>query len=133
MYVNCAPKDNFRYEQFKTIVSTDDISDLNFIYGYLNPTTSSQKFIDAYVCETYKSFVDLYGIYRDSISIDSTIFNSYKILSFGIITTNGDSLDSYSFSIKSDTLYLNCKIKIWDDGPIPDLAIPYIVTFKGKK
>ena len=105
--LSCASKENMDYIQFKTIVKADGVADLGFMHAYLNVDDSAKKVIDAYVCESYVYFKDLYGIYRDSILIDSIVFNDYKLKCFEFRTTNGDSLGSYDFKIKSDTLFIN--------------------------
>jgi len=111
------PEDNYRNKFYKTIYNSKEITDLGKINQdsiWENIPIFNLKWNDSSVniikIENYKELDSAYSHYKNSLRIDSSFFNDSRIISFGIITENGE-IESYSYAINKDTIVLNCRVR----------------------
>jgi hypothetical protein len=135
---------NYRNDIYKTVVSTAGLTDLGILKlditksnvalipkAWNDPNLYTIKKID-----NYHAFGTEYGDYKDTVGIDSGFFAGNDIICFSIIEPSAE-IQSYTYQVSSDTLILNCRVRIDQEREngylVPKTLFPYVITFGNTK
>lgn len=84
----------------------------------------------------FSNFERKYGVYKDSVGIDSSYFINNRILRFNIITEAGE-IESYSYERIADSIVLNCKVLKQQEKEngylVPHTLTTFVITFGNGK